>query len=133
MGLLREIYSDNNGCSCTINNIPVYVDVLRTDSEHTKGFQGRVPPGPNEGLLFLYPEPRVLGFWMKSVPFDLQLLAFDESNTLIQVMHLYANDESIRMLNRPCKLVLELPRYWCQKNKIGIGAKLVMSNPGMVL
>lgn len=126
MGLLKEIYSPPK-YQIVVGDKPITVEILRTQEEQTKGFQGRECPGPNEGLLFLYSEPRILGFWMKDVPFPLQLLAFDENNCLVQVLNLRPYDETIRILNRPCATVLELPEYWCQKNNVVPGAHLNMA------
>lgn len=102
------------------------VEILRTKEEQKKGFQGRNPPGPNEGLLFLYDQPSVLGFWMKDVEFPLQLLAFDEKDELFQIINLQPNTQMIRMINKPCCKVIEVEQFWCAKNKIQIGAKLTV-------
>lgn len=123
MGLLSEVYSDTY-YNCKIGGIPLHVDVLRTSAEQAKGYRGRNAPGPNEGLLFLYSELTKVGFWMKDVDFPLQLLAFDENNVLFQIINMHPRTEMIRDVNRPCSKVVEVQQYWCQTNKVNIGAKL---------
>jgi len=101
----------------------MYVDILVTSEEQTKGFQGRDEPGPHEGLLFLYSRPIKVGFWMKDVDFPLQLLAFNENDELVQIINMEPNSSDVKTINSPCCKIVEVQRYWCQRNKITLGAK----------
>lgn len=132
MGLLSDIYHDSY-YNCTIGNIPLHVDVLRTPEQQTKGYQGRSEPGPYEGLLFFYPATNKVGFWMKDVDFHLQLLAFDENDELFQIINMQPNSQMIQMINRPCSKVVEVQRYWCQRNKITLGVKIQFDDAAGVL
>ena len=83
-------------------------------------------PEPDDGfgLFFVYPEPRELGFWMRNVPFDLDLIPLDEDMRVLGVQRLIADDERTCKIKRPCRYVLELASGWCERNGISKGCRL---------
>lgn len=94
--------------ACISNKFNFKVKVLRTREEQAEGFQNKPEPDDGFGLYFVYGAPETLGFWMKDVPYNLELLAFDEDGRLFQVIHLKANDSTIKMIVKPCSHVVEV-------------------------
>lgn len=86
-------------------------------------------PEPDDGfgLFFVYPEPRELGFWMRNVPFDLDLIPLDADMRVLGVRRLNADDERTCKIKRPCRYVLKLASGWCERNGVGVGDKLDIS------
>lgn len=108
----------------TLGGHVLNLKILESPREHQSGFMGKPEPDTTFGLYFLYPTSAVRGFWMKNVPFDLDLLGFDDKMRLFEVIHLKAGDETERRLSKPCRHVLELRRGFCASHGI---------TPGMVL
>lgn len=67
---------------------PYSVEIASTDASRAKGLSGRDGLKPNMGMLFLFGAPGYDCFWMKDMKFDIDILWFDENQTLI---HMQAN------------------------------------------
>jgi hypothetical protein len=127
MKTMQEIFAklrrlDNR--KAHLNGIPLELRLLSTPEEQAKGFMYEPEPDDGFGLLFIYPEPRALGFWMRNVPFELDLVPLDEDMRVMGVKRLLAYDERTCKIKRPCRYVLELRAGWCERNNIEPGAQL---------
>jgi len=124
---MRDIYSkwkQQSNCEATLGGIPLRLRMLTTPEEQEKGFMFEPEPDDGFGLLFVYPEPKSLGFWMRNVPFDLDLVPLDADMRVMGVRRLIAHDERTCRIKRPCRYVLELPVGWCERNGADIGTQL---------
>jgi uncharacterized membrane protein (UPF0127 family) len=61
------------------------VEVARTPEEQAKGLMFRTEMGPDEGMLFPYPSPQMLSFWMKNTVLSLDLVFIDEQHRIINI------------------------------------------------
>lgn len=121
--LLKEEAKNRKKIKAKIKNVSLTLELLTNQEEHELGFMFRKRPNQlTYGLLFLYPKliPN-LSFWMKNVQFDIDLLALDTHNNIIQIEHLYANNENPVYIKFPCNKVLEMPTGFCKKYKIHTG------------
>lgn len=50
------------------------MEISDDDPERILGLSGRTTLGRNEGMLFVYPRPKVLGYWMKDCLIDLEIV-----------------------------------------------------------
>lgn len=102
------------------------LEVLRTSNEHQKGFMFRPAPDMTFGLMFEYRtrEPRF--FWMQNVPFDLELLAFDETGRVRQIERLRALDLRQVAVSFPCERCIEVAAGFCAENDVHIGTQLII-------
>jgi uncharacterized membrane protein (UPF0127 family) len=59
------------------------LEVARTQNEKSTGlmYRNSVPPGT--GMLFIFPKEQVLSFWMRNVPFSIDIGYFDSRGRLI--------------------------------------------------
>jgi len=57
----------------TLGGHVLNLKILESPREHQTGFMGKPEPDTTFGLYFLYPSSAVRGFWMKNVPFDLDI------------------------------------------------------------
>lgn len=60
--------------SFTVGQQQVLLEVARTPAQQSVGLMYRTGLNPNRGMLFPYAPPRFVNFWMKNVPFGLDLV-----------------------------------------------------------
>jgi uncharacterized membrane protein (UPF0127 family) len=60
--------------SVTIRGRSIEAEVARSALEQSRGLSGRPRLEPATGMVFPYPKPSRLGFWMKDMRFDLDLV-----------------------------------------------------------
>ena len=57
-----------------INNQIIVAEVVSKAQEREQGLSGREDIGINEGMLFLFEEPGIYGFWMKGMNFPIDIV-----------------------------------------------------------
>lgn len=101
------------------------VEIADTDAERAQGLMGRQSMPEDHGMLFAYPAPRPVAFWMHNTPLPLDMLFIDE---LGMVVSLHENarpfDETPIPSGLPVRYVLEING--------GLAAKLGL-RPGLAV
>jgi uncharacterized protein len=107
----------------------VKAEVARSIEEQSRGLMYRRELGPDDGMLFVYDDDRVLTFWMKNtfVPLDILYLKADGTIATIKQMnpqttHTHSSEVKVRY-------ALEVNQGWAKKNGVEVGAKVVFKLP----
>jgi len=105
----------------------IEVEIADTEETWEKGlmFRKHLPEG--SGMLFVYPKPGVLLFWMKNTLIPLSVAFFDEDKTLLNIedMLVPVKGKPLALFKSvsPAKYALEVPQGWFAKHKIEPGVK----------
>lgn len=67
----------------TINKKIIQIDVATTPEQHTNGLSGRKSLAKDTGMLFVFPQPEMPGFWMKDMHFPIDIVWIDQNNTVV--------------------------------------------------
>ncbi len=105
----------------TIRDAMVYVDVAQTDAARQQGLMYRKSMPENEGMIFVYPEPDMLSFWMKNTEIPLSLAYIDETGKIFQFVDMKPHDETGHESTAPAQYVLEVNVGWFRKHGIKVG------------
>ena len=105
----------------SINNIPLKVKLALTPKQQAKGLMNVSNMPKDQGMLFCYPEEKILSFWMKSTPLPLSIAFIDRNKKIIQIVDLEPNDEASVKSNRPAKWALEVNQKWFELNGVKVG------------
>lgn len=112
------------------NQAVFFVDIARTIEETQKGLMFVEEMSEDEGMIFLYSHVAPLKFWMKNTFIPLDILFFDNTNTLVHIeRNATPHDLSPRGSDIPTCTVVELNGGVAQKYKIEIGSKLLSNLP----
>lgn len=110
----------------TVNDKRLKVKVARTPSDKARGLmdtqqEGPTALGPNEGMLFVYPEEQILSFWMKntSIPLSIAFIGADRKIQQIEDMEPY--NEALIKSKQPAQYALEVNSGWFDKHNITHG------------
>lgn len=71
--------------SCPQGEISFKVELAQTPEERAKGLMNRETLGEDEGMLFLFPEPRASTMWMKNTPLSLDMLFIDKESKILAI------------------------------------------------
>ncbi len=106
----------------------VKVEVARTEGERARGLMYRRVLAGGEGMLFLFPKPDHLKFWMRNTYIPLDMVFLDEDH---RVAYVEENAEPLTDTPRgpevPTQYVLEVPGGWARAHGIepGVPARFV--------
>ncbi|WP_199746944.1 MULTISPECIES: DUF192 domain-containing protein [Corallococcus] len=97
----------------------VEVEVAATGESRTRGLMWRKSLTAGQGMLFIFPDEEVRGFWMRNTLIPLDMLFITSEGRVVGIIE---NAEPRTLTNRsvgiPSQYVLEVPGGWCQKNGI---------------
>jgi uncharacterized membrane protein (UPF0127 family) len=81
--------------------IRVAVDVVETPALRERGLSGRAALAEHEGMLFLFPTPKIQSFWMKEMNFAIDILWIRDG----RIVGISPD------LPPPPRMLMQLPRY----------------------
>lgn len=126
----RKNQVDGLTIDATIGSHPFKLQVASTPKSQTQGYMGaQTSPAEGEGILFIYDKPLPLSFWMKDVPFPLDIIFFDSEMNYLghETMSQYENlpDDQLKRYDSkgPARFAVETCAGWCDKH-LGTNCKL---------
>lgn len=100
----------------------VLVEIARTEEEKQRGLMFRQKLDPGRGMIFLWPAPDHLKFWMKNtfIPLDMIFIGADK-----RVVYVEENAEPLTTSSRgpdeKSQFVLEVPGGWARAHGVERG------------
>jgi uncharacterized protein len=108
-----------------VNDIPLTVEVANNPVSRPRGLQEREKLASDAGMLFMFPEPQILKFWMKDTPIDLDIGFFDSEGRLINTATMTALDSKTQHASTGlAQYALEVNQGWFARHGIAEGALL---------
>lgn len=103
----------------------IQVQVALSSAEIRNGLMFRDSLEPDEGMIFVFEEPRELGFWMRNTRIPLDVGYFSPDGVLREVYPLHPFDETVvRSRSTQLQFALEMNQGWFARHGIGPGARL---------
>lgn len=104
-----------------VGNAELKVKLAYTGQQQARGLMNITSLPDNEGMLFCYPEEKLLSFWMKKTPLPLSIAFIDANKRIIQIEKLQPHDEAGVKTKAPAKWALEVNQDWFDNNNIKVG------------
>lgn len=96
-----------------------------TQGEMSRGLMYRTDLGPEQGMLFVFPEPKPMSFWMANTPLNLDIGFFDAEGRLLEVHTMFAYDTTqTKSRSQSVKYALEMRDGWFARHQLRPGAVL---------
>ncbi|WP_210424117.1 DUF192 domain-containing protein [Halorussus ruber] len=114
-------------------NVSVSLMVADEPSERQSGLMHRESLANDTGMVFVYPNPQQVSFWMKNTLIPLDMIFVSESGTVLNVQHAepQPNASTSELDTYPsdgkAKYVVELPRGFANRTGVEPGSKLVFN------
>ena len=95
------------------------------DAEQQQGLMDRRELGRDDGMLFPYPRPQRMTFWMHNTPVALDIGFFDGGGVLREIYAMQPFDEmTITSRSEELRYALEMNQGWYRDNGVKPGAAL---------
>ena len=99
------------------------VQVAQTPEQHQTGLMFRKTMGTNEGMLFIFDEPRQQCFWMKNTLLPLSVAFIDDAGSVVNIDDMKPQTLDSHCSTKPVRFVLEMNVGWFDKRGIKPGSK----------
>lgn len=95
----------------------ITVEVADKMESRRQGLMGRKELPADHGMLFAYPSPRILGFWMRNTPIALSIAFIEElpdgKGRIVNIKEMAPFAESpTHVSEKPVRLALEMAQGW---------------------
>ncbi len=108
------------------------LEIADTEYERELGLMNRNEMKENEGMLFIFPEQKVLTFWMRNTLISLDMLFVNDQKKIVMI-HKYTKTLSDQSYSStlPAKYVVEVVAGYTDKHNITVGDKInwIGTNP----
>ena len=109
-----------------IGSATVKAEVADEPEERTIGLMGRTGLADGEGMLFVFRQPQMLGFWMRDTLVPLSIAYINAGGIIREIHDMNPLDEtSATSTFRDLVYALEVPQGWFGRHKILPGDKVL--------
>ena len=107
---------------------PYLLETASTPEKQARGLMFRTHLSSRQGMLFVFREDALHGFWMKNVGIALDIAWLATSGTVLQMALLRPHDLRIIRPTVAARYAVEVAANTLQFDGVGIGARLVLTS-----
>jgi len=100
----------------------IRAEVAYTFDARAQGLMFRRSLGPNEGMLFVFPEAESHCMWMKNTLIPLSVAFIDEKGKIVSISDMLPQTETSHCAKAAAKFALEMNKGWFAAKRIKPGA-----------
>lgn len=100
------------------------VEVADTDAERARGLMFRDGLAADHGMVFVYPDERVRGFWMKNTRIPLAIAFADARGRIVHIAEMLPYDETSTGSVAPAMYAVEMRAGWFREHGIAVGDRI---------
>jgi len=101
----------------------VVAEIAATADERSQGLMYREEVPDGTGMLFVFPQASIQGFWMANTYVSLDIAYMDSSYTVVDILQMKALDTNTYPSTRPAQFALEVREGWFAEHDIRVGAQ----------
>ncbi|MCB1759597.1 MAG: DUF192 domain-containing protein [Gammaproteobacteria bacterium] len=116
---------ERNRLPIRVGAVAAEVEVARTPEQRMQGLMGRRELPPDQGMLLVFPQQKVLQLWMLNTEIALDVGFFDADGVLIQQIGMLPDGgRRIHSSSAPARYALEMNLGWFKRQGLEPGARL---------
>lgn len=110
-----------------MGGVKVTLEISATDEKRHLGLMKRKYLEENHGMLFVYPEPQIMRFYMRDTWIPLSIAFLKDDGTIINIEKMRPNTASPSYLSKGyCRFAIEMNQGWFEKHGLRTGDKISM-------
>jgi hypothetical protein len=102
----------------------ITAEVANTFDSRARGLMYRKSLGPNQGMLFVFPDVSAHCMWMKNTFVPLSVAFMDEQGTIVSIHDMQPQNETSHCAAKPARFALEMNQGWFAKKGVKAGARI---------
>lgn len=102
----------------------IHAEIANTFESRAQGLMFRKYLGPNEGMLFVFPQAEPHCMWMKNTLIPLSVAFVDAQGRILNVAEMQPQTETSHCAVAPAKFALEMSSGWFAAKGLKAGATL---------
>lgn len=115
----------NEHIRITANGHALTAEVAQNNNSHLCGLAFRHQLPTDHGMLFVYAQDRILGFWMKNTYIPLSIAFLDHDGRIFEIHDMDPREPTRRYISKtPGRYALEVNQGWFFEKGIAVGDKL---------
>jgi uncharacterized membrane protein (UPF0127 family) len=108
----------------TVGGHEVTVEVAESDAERQRGLMGRDSLREDHGMLFVYPESRILSFWMVNTRIPLDIAFIDRSGVIVDIQQMDPQSDEQHTSREEAMYALEMAAGWFEEHGVEVGDRV---------
>lgn len=109
----------------TIGTHELVVELAVSDQEQETGLMNRASLGAEQGMLFIFDEPKEASFWMHNTSIPLDLAYLDDKGEILEILPLVPFEEkAVKSKSNKVAYALETNRDWFASRGLKPGMKV---------
>ncbi|MFT6146971.1 MAG: uncharacterized membrane protein (UPF0127 family) [Myxococcota bacterium] len=100
------------------------VEIAYTNSARAQGVMGKTGLTDEQGVFFMYPDQRNIGFWMKTVTFPLDIAFVRSDGTIARIAQMQPYVTTSTPSLQPVQFALEMREGWFADRGVVVGEKI---------
>jgi hypothetical protein len=128
--LLLAACGERDLLSIQVGEAAAEVEVARTPEQRMQGLMGRRELAPDQGMLLVFPEEKILQLWMLNTEIPLDVGFFDADGVLLHHLGMFPDGgRKIYSSDAPAVYALEMNLGWFERRNLQVGARLHLPSP----
>lgn len=107
-----------------VGGVPVTAYIADTYDRRRLGLMHVRELPTDHGMLFIYPDARELGFWMKNTFIPLSIAYIAADGRIDSILDMEPHVERSHPSRGVVRFALEMPRGWFREHRIDVGARV---------
>lgn len=107
-----------------VDGHPVKVEIASTQDSRQRGLMHRDKLAANSGMLFIYPDNKPRGFWMKDTRIPLSIAYADKQGKIVRIADMHPHSTERVPSLYPATYALEMDQGWFAAAGIEKGAMI---------
>ncbi|HKW37628.1 MAG TPA: DUF192 domain-containing protein [Burkholderiales bacterium] len=103
----------------------IHAEIANTFESRAQGLMFRKYLGPNEGMLFVFPQVETPCMWMKNTLIPLSVAFLDAQGRIVSISEMQPQTETSHCAAGPSKFALEMAGGWFAAKGLKPGAALL--------